>query len=439
MVRASLGTWARLVVLAAALAACEQTATSRTDDPLHPLTARDATSAEYEFGSGTLATTNDASWGGRQDILFPAVVDSDAGVVELEIMGLDLSGIEFTGTMGWPVREDDSGAQVWASLLGSREVMYRIWSSLADLPEERDADGRAIPPAQLRAYQLLGFLDDDGAWGMHRLAVEKWGPEGSRAPYNTIDVRVRLDGGLVTAQVRLHASLAWEEEGRASGAACPRNVAVNNAVDGTADSVWAGECRVEQPGASGRPVGAWIPVAGGPWTVPEPLGLVRPRLSVLNWQQAHGPYRVSWDNVILRGPPAPVPSSWARGGLRAFGTGGAEVEPRGAWAELSYQATPQQDGVNAAALLRYRSTDFDLVSQETRWVLIQGREISIAGTARVNGAGGYSYEVRGIAAESAPDSISLEVWGPVSGRRPHYAAFGALEEGSLEIVPARGG
>jgi hypothetical protein len=95
--------------------------------------------------------------------------------------------------------------------------------------------------------------------------------------------------------------------------------------------------------------------------------------------------------------------------------------------------------MNAAAVLRYRSAGFDLVSRETRWVLIQGREISIAGTGSVNGSGGYVYQLRGVALESAPDSISLQVWGPVPSPRPQYAAFGALEEGSLEILPAPGG
>jgi hypothetical protein len=94
--------------------------------------------------------------------------------------------------------------------------------------------------------------------------------------------------------------------------------------------------------------------------------------------------------------------------------------------------------MSAAALLSYRSAAFELDSRETRWVLIQGREVSIAGTARVNGIGGYTYELRAVAVDTAPDSISLQVWGPVPGRRPHYAAFGPLEEGSLDVVSAPG-
>ena len=77
-----------------------------------------------------------------------------------------------------------------------------------------------------------------------------------------------------------------------------------------------------------------------------------------------------------------------------------------------------------------------MVSGETRWVLIEGHEVSVAGAARVNGNGGFSYELRGVAVDSAPDSISLQVWGPVPSPRPHYAGFGVLEEGSLEVLTA---
>jgi hypothetical protein len=94
--------------------------------------------------------------------------------------------------------------------------------------------------------------------------------------------------------------------------------------------------------------------------------------------------------------------------------------------------------MNAAAILRYRSAGFEMVSGETRWVLIEGHEVSIAGAARVNGNGGFSYELRGVAVDSAPDSISLQVWGPVPSPRPHYAGFGVLEEGSLEVLTAPG-
>lgn len=424
---------------AACIAACAEPDTPGSAQDLYPVEFLDAGLLRLDFGPGSLQTTDDQPWGGVASVLYPAALDTEAGPVEFEIQGLDLSGIEYTGDMGWPPDSTDSGALVQASLVGSHEVSYRVWSSVAELLSPSDSAGpEALSPADFRAYQFRGYLDNVGAYGVHSLRLERLGSPESRGPYNTVDLRVRYENGIVRAWTRLYASLEWDEGGRGRGGACPWNVAINNAIPGTVDSVWTGECRAERPGETGRPVGAWVPFAGGGWATSEDPRSVQIRLSLLNWQNARGPYSVTWRNVIVRGlPDSQVSSSTGEGVLRAFGAGGSEIEPRGEWGEFSYRATEQGVGVRPGAILRYRAPGFELSSEGTSWVVISANDVRFAGQARANGSSGYRFEFRGaVAAGSAPDSLSLEVWAPESLVRPYYTVFGSLHQGSVEVKTA---
>lgn len=420
-----------MIAALTASTACAGTDAPRQDPEFYPVVSSDAGVTRIEFGPGSLETTSDARWGGSAAILYPGVVDSDAGPIELEVQGLDLSAIEYGGDMGWPPDITDTGAMVQIGLIGSSDVSYRVWSNVEGLLDSIEGEPS---PRDYRAYSFQGYNGGRGAYGSHNMRLERWAPPESRSPYNTLDLRLRLEGGVTFAWVRLHASREWDEGGRGTGSACPWNVAMNNVIPGTADSVWAGECRVVAAGETGRAVGAWVQVAGGEWPVRTKPGVVQAGVTILNWQFADGPYRVRWRNVILRGPRDPlVASSQGNGALRPWGTGRSEIEPRGAETQFSFHVTEPGAGVQAGALLRYRASGFDLVSGETNWVRIAQDEVRVDGEARVNGQDGFRYELRGAAAVGdAPDSVSLQVWSPQSSVHPYYVGFGALAEGSIE-------
>jgi len=388
----------------------------------------------YEMGPGGLETTNDAPWGGADAIVYSAVVDSDAGSVELEIRGLDLSRIEYRGDMGWPPDGTDAGAVVQVALMGSTEISYRVWSMVGDALDGTAWAG-AQSPSDFRAYLFQGFSGGEGPVGTHSLRPEPWGEPEVRSSYNTMDLRLRYDRQVVMAWVRLHASGEWHEGGSQSGAKCPWNVALNNVIAGTADSVWTGECRSVGSDGTGRAVGAWVPMVSGGWVPQAAPGLVQAGITISNWQHARGPYHVTWENVILRGRSGRVPSSATGGGLlHPFGTGGSQIEPRGKNAEFGFHATASGGSVHAAALLRYRAEGIELVSTTTNMVRIAGGVVELEGEAEVNGQGGFRYEFRGVAeGGDTADSVSLEVWRAWPSSRPYYSGFGSLIEGSVEI------
>ena len=425
-----------LAMGAVALGACR--GGSSPEAPVYPsLSSEDDGVVRFELGAGGLETVNDDAWGGRSTLLFPPVLDSDAGPIEVEILGLDMSMIDYRGGLGWPSDSTDAGALINVGLYGSTTISYRIFSMVDGLLEERGY--RQDPPVSkgLRAYAFHGYDGAEGPYGMHNSGLEEWGPEGDRGPNNTFDIRLHFTAGIVSAWVRMQSSLEWEAGGNASGAGCPLNVAINNAVPGTTDSVWSGDCRAAEPGQTGRPVGAWVPVQGGPWRATNQRHGVQLGISISNWEHADGPYRITWKNVVLRGP-HDADARWSLGGGRAvaYGTGQSELDPRGAPAELTYVASAGSGAARDASIVSYRSSGFELSGEATHGVLITEKETRIFGTARVNGVTGYRYELTGISGtEADPDRFHLQVWNPYPSGRPLYTAFGSLEEGAIAVWP----
>lgn len=434
---------ARLVAVLAlsllVLAMCWEAEPPPSGTDIYPsVSSEDGDVVRFEFGSGSLETLNDEAWGGRATLVFPPAVESGAGPIEFEVRGLDLSAIDYRGGLGWPADSADAGALINVGFFGSSNITYRIFSMVDGLLAERGYDPSI--DLGLRAYAFHGYDGAQGPYGMHNVGLEEWGPEDDREPYNTFDVRLRYEGGVVSAWVRLHASLEWESGGSDSGEPCAWNAAINDAAPGTADSIWDGRCRMLQPGETGRPVGAWVPVEGGPWRAPRDGGPMQAGLSISNWEHAAGPYSITWRNVILRGPRA-TGTRWSMGGGRAlaFGTGESELDPRGAPTEFTYSASSGAAATRDASVLNYRSSGFELRGESTDWVLITAEETSFSGSARVNGQSGYRFEMTGIPGSGeAPDRFFLQVWN-WKPDRPFYTAFGSLTEGSIGALAADGG
>jgi hypothetical protein len=424
-----------LVVVLAILSGCSDPSQDAEPEVRYPVSAVDGGVTTYEFGPGSLETTDDEPWDGSAYLLYPPVWDTDAGAVTVEVLGLDLSGIQYGGDLGWPPDSTDTGALVQTLLTGSSDVAYRVFSTLA--PFERS---RALNHDEgWRAYQFSGFTDGEGPYGVHHLDLERWSPDASEPSYDTFDLRMRYADGLVEAWVRMHASRDWAEGETARGARCPSNVAINNAAPGTADSAWSGECTAAGSSVSGLAVGAWVPVESGAWRVIRRPGTARLMLFLGNWAFAEGPYRVTWANVIVRGP---LDESFSHasgaGRLRVFGTGASEREPRGERASFRYLASVR--GPERAALFHYEAPGFEVAADDAEFIDITAREVTLLGAARVNGRPGYSYEFTGTdAAGAEPDSLVLRVWGPVPSARPFFEGFGSIEEGGIEVVPAPGG
>lgn len=430
------GLAATLAVGAVGSGACEGGEAWPSEAAVYPsVSSEEGGMVRFDLGSGSLETVNDDEWGGTSILLFPPALDSDAGPIEVEILGLDLSTIDYRGGLGWPSDPTDAGALVSVGLYGSTTISYRIFSMVNGLLQDRGYPQAASKG--VRAYAFHGYDGIEGPYGMHNLGLEEWGPEGDREPYNTFDIRLRLKEDTVSAWVRLHSSLEWETGGSASGTRCPWNVAINNAAPGTTDSVWSGECRAAQPGRTGRSVGAWVPVQGGPWRAANQPHRVQFGISVSNWEHADGPYRITWKNVVLRGP-HDTHARWSLGGGRAlaFGTGQSELHPRGAPAEFRYVASAGSGEARDAAVLDYRSSGLELRGEATHWVRITDEETRIFGTARVNGVIGHRYELTGISGrEGDSDRFLLQVWDSYPSGRPLYTAFGLLVEGAIAVWP----
>jgi hypothetical protein len=403
--------------------------------PLGAIRSFDGDVVRFDFGAGDLTTTGNDPWGSADSILYPGSVDIGRGPVELEVQGLNLANIPYTGDMGWPPDPTDHGALITVNLVASTTISYRVFSSVSGLIDLVRDDRSMAEAGEFRAYQFQGYEGNMGPYGTHRMNLEEWGPPESRVEPNTLDFRLRYENGVVGAWVRLHASREWETGDAETGRQCPWNVAMNNALPETVDSIWTGECRVVRSGATGRPVGAWVPVSEGEWKASPQEGPASIGLSISNWQNADGPYRVAWKNVVLRGPRhAEAPSSSGGGRFRAVGSGSV-LQPRGELAEVSYDAIAAGEGRPARAFLRFRSSRIDLTSEATRWVLVMGSEVRFAGEARVNGSGGYRYELLGVSVDREGGRLALQVWGPVPTRKPFYAAFGSLADGAMEIWP----
>jgi hypothetical protein len=384
----------------------------------------------YKFGPGGLETTGDAPWGGASSIVYPTILASDDHPVEVEVYGLDLSGIEYAGDLGWPPDGTDTGAMFQASLVGAGRVAMRVYSTLSEFAAAGPLDHRD----GFRAYRFSGHNGTLGPFGTHQLGLEPWAPDTSATSYDTFDLRLRYEGGLVQSWMRMHASRSWDEAERGSGARCPSNVAINNAAPESVDAVWTGECTAAGPDRTGLAVGAWVPL--DTWPVADRPGPARVSLYLSNWALAEGPYRVTWTNVRVRGvTEESVSASSGEGRFQAFGVGQSEREPRGEWASISYlaSASPQ---LGPSASFRYRAPGFEVAADEIEWMTVTPAEATLVGPARVNGTPGYRFEFLGVRAEgSESDRVSLRVWAPVPSIRPYFEAFGSLAEGSIELQP----
>ncbi len=341
--------------------------------------------------------------------------------------------------MGPTPDSTDSGAYVDIGWAGSPDLVSRVHSSLAGrrslwtgqrLESTAFGDHRAYA-----AYTLLGGQVHLG--GDYQYRVEAWGGD-SHPEYDTLDLRLWYNRRSVASWVRLHASWSWDSGNRALGASCPWNPAVNTAVDGTADSVWDGGCTRGRLGETGRVIGAWVTGRGGTLPVGTQLGHLQPRVSIRNWAYAHGPYRVTWENLVVSGMPAAT-AAMASGSGRLVPIGkSSDLRwiPRGDTAAFSFLAVSRGEGRPGGAQLHYRAPNLELVSAGSDWVLAEPHGVSFAGEATVNGASGYRYEwrvTRGEAPE-AEDRLSIRIWSPSeSVDSPGYLAFGTLSRGTINL------
>ncbi len=389
-----------------------------------------------EFGPGVLHTTSNDSWGGDGVLSFPMVLSPSLASAEFHILGLDLSGIRYTGDMGWPPDSSDTGALVEIALPGPGEVLFRFYSSL----DGRDtlwngyriaSDGYPL----YRAYRVEA-RDREGLFARHQFATEGWGENRDRE-FDSFDLRIRHDGMSVSAWTRLRSSWSRENGEWHSSRPCPQNPALNTAVSGTVDSVWIGECA---QGIGGEPLarGAWIPIGMKTFPDGQRVHSTSLEIRIRNWRYARGPYHVAWDDVIGIG----VDDIG-----EAVVVGRAELEhvslgelmeqvATGPRAIVALRAMPADAYRTASAHLRFTSGAFELTATSRDLVRSDPSRLSFAGPAVLNGQSGYRVDaVLDRGADGDHDVFRLQVFSAGGGNAvPVYSSVGRVRAGAI-ILP----
>lgn len=388
----------------------------------------------FEFGPDSLRTTDTAGWRGTNSITFPPVFDPDAGPITVEVDGLDLSEIRYSGDLGWPPDSTDRGATVRISLIGQSRVTYTAVSNLA--ATRTLWSGTSLDPSELseyRAYVFQGAIGNDQVSWLH-FKPEAWGGP-SHPEYDTFDLRFRYADSKFFSWARLHASWSWEDGNRTAAYRCPWNVAINTAAEATADSVWDRTCSAVDSSQTGRVIGAWRAPPPDTSRNRADLGPMQARIAIANWARAYGIARVSWKNVVVKGVPLSGASiAAASGRLRPLGTARIpDLIPSGAEALFSFLVVGRSADHPSTALLRYRTSRLAVSNVRTDWVVADTASIQFAGEGMVNGETGFRYEVHATNATlSEPARFSIHI--TTFDGLPYYTAFGRLSEGQVTWI-----
>jgi hypothetical protein len=266
--------------------------------------------ATYNFGGGSLTTTNTGSWGGYNSQSYDVGgigFDVDAGPIILEFLGVNLYSINYTGDFGWPPDATDTGASAIVGIgNGINVAQYTVKSNMSG------SNPRGTSPETYGKgswdHQGVGHWNDDNYrsylfqgqftnnWvatvGNSQYNAEKHGgPTGLNPDYDTFDIKMYIEKVAentykVTGWHRL-----WKSSSIDEGCYWDWNPAGN---------------------AHDLAKRGYIPAYEGTWTADGGLDLsnIKPFLAIQNWAGTQPEsYTFDWDSVIVSGTLVPEPAT----------------------------------------------------------------------------------------------------------------------------------
>lgn len=223
----------------------------------------------------------------------------DASGLTMIVYGLDMSGIEYQGDMGWPPDPTDKGAFVQVGVRGlpprqDNSVWYNVLSNMAGGKRAWDGSGPYTNSDGYRSYLFQGWYDPRGATGQtgplgnSQYNAESYvvpAPAGTGSPsdYNKIDLKLEITP---TGSPGVYKVIAYHRLQRAA-----------SFDEGVTWDHWNPAGNDPNPAHRG-----FIQVFEGSWTTTGvDLSRAFPFIQITNWAYASGPYRVSWDKVEITG------------------------------------------------------------------------------------------------------------------------------------------
>ena len=266
----------------------------------------------YNFGSGSLTTTDLSSWGGYNSQAHTVGgygFDVDAGPVTVEYLGVNAHSINWTGDFGWPPDATDTGASVIVGLGDGTNIAQYSFKSNMSGGASRGTDPETYGKGAWNA-QTTGHWNDDGYrsylfqgqftnnWvetvGNSQYNAEKrGGPTGIDPDYDTFDIKMVFEKvGDNTYEVTGWHRL-WKSSAQDEGCPWDWNYA-GNAIDPTKRG--------------------YLEAFEGTWTADGGLDLsdVQPFLAIQNWQGVQPElHTFDWDDVVVTGTVVPEPATMA--------------------------------------------------------------------------------------------------------------------------------
>jgi hypothetical protein len=389
----------------------------------------------FEFGPGTVATVDNNNWGGYNSITYPVIFDGNAGPITIEIRGLNLSTVKYTGALSWPATSNDTGAFAGYGLKGSGNVLYQVVSPCNG--KYWDGTGPFTNSDGYRKYLFQGS-DGTGQHGNHQFNVEKYG-NGSNPSYDTVDIRFiySTDTPNIQAWNRLRASSAWDNGNRLAKWGGPWNIAINTATPGTVDNIFDGTY-TPVSGETATANGAWVPMYDGPWNTSADMSAVKPYVFIQNWafvNTDNAPYSVSWENLVVTGIPVAAAGMITGGGWFIPGENSIGFNPDGSKAHFGFNAKANDGQYSGQLEFQYKPAMLNLKSTNYDWVAVSSPDAFFQGQGTVNGAEGYNFwvSVSDTGKNGGPDYFIIRIWKTGTIDNPDYLLEGNLGGGQIVV------
>ncbi len=289
--------------------------------------AASAGAETYEFGGGSLTTTDKTNWGGYNSVSYDVGglgFDVDAAPLTVEFLGVSLHPIVYTGDFGWPPDPTDTGASaIVGAGDGTNIAQYSVKSNMSG-SKPRGTDPETYGKGSWDQQQVGHWNDDGyrsylfqgqftGNWvatvGNSQYNAEKHGgPTGSDPDYDTFDIKMHFEKVAPNTYEVTGWHNLWKSSAQDEGCSWDWNYAKN----------------AQDPDKRG-----YLMCYEGTWTADGGLDLsnVKPFLAIQNWGPSGGEYveeqpqlyTFDWDAVRATGQLVPEPAALGLLGLGAAG------------------------------------------------------------------------------------------------------------------------
>jgi hypothetical protein len=254
------------------------------------------------FPGGSLTTTDLTVWGGYNSQSYD--VDGkgfnvDAGPVTIEFKGVNLGLINYTGDMGWPPDQTDTGASVIVGLGNSsgQFVQYGVKSNMANGKGSwNNQTAKYTNDDGYRSYLFQGqytgnFIETVG--NSQYNAEKHGGLTGTDNDCDTFDIKMQIE----KVADNTYAVTAWH------------NLWKSSAIVEDCTWDWNPAKNAIDPAKQG-----YVMAYEGTWTADGGLDLsnVKPYLAIQNWGTVQPElHTFDWDSVVVTGTLVPEPASLA--------------------------------------------------------------------------------------------------------------------------------